>query len=239
MRVNCLQRCPRPCSACALNRRVACAERPGEKGGDGVYVEKPLFDSFTPMNTTISVGLAFVNGAVQELTRTGLINDFANYIAGDLDEDEAAQLPPSLPWEWDRVGHDTSVGLGKDVVGQTLTRAIERSAKPRLTPAAYAELLKHPHKAARKVYDTAKGSSSALKASSEAAWAVSSSLTFFGVRALTMWAADVFVDAVAVYRQQMSFATFKTNTRLKAVKCAAAPPPPRSWFPHQPCRPPL
>jgi hypothetical protein len=30
-------------------------EKPGEKGGDGVYVEKMLFDAFLPFNATLSV----------------------------------------------------------------------------------------------------------------------------------------------------------------------------------------
>ena len=29
-------------------------EKPGEKGGDGIYVEKTLFDSFKPANITLS-----------------------------------------------------------------------------------------------------------------------------------------------------------------------------------------
>ena len=30
-------------------------ERPGEKGGDGIYVERTLLDAFLPFNATISV----------------------------------------------------------------------------------------------------------------------------------------------------------------------------------------
>jgi len=193
-------------------------EKPGEKGGDGVRVEKTLFDAFGPLNATVSLALAFLNGAVLELNRSGKINDFANYIAGDLDEDESSQLEPSLPWEWDRVGHDTCVGLTKDVVGQTLARSLEKSAKPRLSHAAYVELLKHPHKAARKVFDSTRPCGSRVSASYKAGAVVALSPTFFGVRALTMWLADVFVDGVALYRQQMSRETFGQNAALKLAK---------------------
>ena len=45
-------------------------QKPGEPG-DGVRVEKPLLDAFYPFNATLSIALAGLNGAVQELTRSG------------------------------------------------------------------------------------------------------------------------------------------------------------------------
>jgi len=193
---------------------------PGEKGGDSIFVEKSLFDAFAPLNATLSAGLAFLAASTQELTRCGKINELANYVAGDLDEEDASRQEPSLPWEWDRVGHDTFVGLTKDVVGQTLARFIERTAKPRLDHSSYIELLKHPHRAARKAYDAALPSSSSISASYKAGKLVACSPTFFGVRALTTWLADVFVDGVAWYRGQLNRKQFGTNAALKLAKHA-------------------
>ena len=200
-------------------------EKPGEKSGEGVIVEKPLLDSFMPYNATLSIALAFLPATMLELTRSRKIDEFAAYLAGDVDDnDDEDKLPPSLPWEWDRVGHDTCVGFAKDVVGQTLTRSIEHAAKPRLAHVAYAELLKHPHKAARKVYDKARPRCSSVSACAKAGKVVLTSPTFFAVRALTMWLADILVDSVACFRGQMTPKQLSTNTALKLAKYEAAPP---------------
>ena len=195
-------------------------QKPGEPG-DGVRVEKPLLDAFYPFNATLSIALAGLNGAMQELTRSGKINDFANYIAGDVDEDDDDRPPPGKPFEWDRVGHDTAVGFTRDVVGQTLTRCIEIAGKPRLTASQYAELLKHPHKAARVALDAERASGArGLVSSYRAGALVATSPTFFIVRGMTCYLADVFVDSIAWYRGQMSSKTFMTNATLKSAKHA-------------------
>jgi len=191
-------------------------EKPSDKiKGDGIYVEKTLFDAFLPFNAILSSFLAFVTAAATELTRTGLINDLVTYLAGE--EDQTDNLPPSLPWDWAQVGHDTVANLTKDTLGQTLTRSIEISAKPMLTRQGYCELLKHPHKAAFKAY---KGPASRLSAKVAASKVVVLSPTFYVVRSLTAWIADVFVDGVAWSRGQLSTPKLKSNIALKCAKYA-------------------
>ena len=93
-----------------------------------------------------------MTASANELTRTNKINDLVTYLAGE-EEDEPNRPPPSLPWEWDRVGHDTTTGVARDCGSQTLTRALEIRYKGRLGAGApYCELLKHAHKAACKEY---------------------------------------------------------------------------------------
>ena len=65
------------------------------------------------------------------------------------------------------MGHDTTANFTKDVLGQTLTRFVEITAKPRLTRPMYCELLKHPHKAALKAFRTAPASRLAASTSGE------------------------------------------------------------------------
>jgi len=201
--------------ACVLPR----IERPGEKGGDGIFVERTLLDAFLPFNVTLSGAIAFVTAAANEFTRTGKANDLVTYLAGE-EDDEASQLPPSLAWEWDRVGHDTATGFAKDCGSQTLTRAIERYARPRLGGQPYCELLKHAHKAACKEYHQrrAGAGSRALAASASAARVVAHSAIFYTVRALTGWVADVLVDAVATLRGQLSPPQLRKNAALKFAK---------------------
>lgn len=124
-------------------------EKPGEPGGHGIFVERTLLDAFLPFNATLSVVLAGVTACAGELTRTGKLNDLVTYLAGEPADDED-DLPPSLPWEWDRVGHDVVANFTKDTGAQTLTRYLEIRSKPRVAGAAYCELLKHAHKAACK-----------------------------------------------------------------------------------------
>jgi hypothetical protein len=88
--------------------------------------------------------LAFVTASANEMTRTNKVNDIVNYLAGEEDE---PGTPPSLPWEWDRVGHDTVGNMVKDAGSQTLTRYVERRTKDAIgSSATYCELLKHAHK---------------------------------------------------------------------------------------------
>lgn len=194
-------------------------EQPGEKGGDAIYVERTLLDAFLPFNATVSVALAFVTSSALELTRTNKINDLVEYIAGEEPEGSTDALPPSLPWEWDRVGHDTVANLAKDCGSQTLTRYIEKQTRGAIgSGASYCELLKHAHKAACKEYHTCAAAGSRLSASAQAARVVVSSPTFYGVRALTAWLADISVDAVAWWRGQLSTAKLSSNATLKLAK---------------------
>ena len=166
--------------------------------------------------------LGFVTASANELTRTNKINDLVTYLAGE--DDEAARQPPSLPWEWDRVGHDTAANFAKDCGSQTLTRYIEIRAKRSIGAGApYCELLKHAHKAACKEYQVCKaasGGSKALAASTASAKMVMTSSTFYVVRGLTSWLADIAVDAVAWGRGQLSTASLTSNCALKATKYA-------------------
>jgi hypothetical protein len=160
------------------------------------------------------------------MTRTNKINDLITSLSGPPAEDEAP-LPPSLPWEWDRVGHDTSANLARDFGSQTLTRYVELRAKGMIGPgASYCELLKHAHKAACKEYHTCRGvgARKALVASAKAARVVARSPIFYCVRALTVWVADVAVDAVAWWRGQLTTEQLSSNAKLKAAKyrCARA-----------------
>jgi hypothetical protein len=182
-------------------------EKPTDKiKGDGIHMEKTLFDALLPFNATISTLLAFLTAAAAELQRSGKINDL---VAAAEEEEENREA--SLPWEWDRVGHDTTVNMTKDVLGQTLTRFVEITAKPRLSRLAYCELLKHPHKAAMKAYRTSASRVDVSKV-------VLHSTTFYALRSTTMWIADVFVDAVAWSRGQMSSSCLGSNIALKAAK---------------------
>lgn len=73
------------------------------------------------------------------------MNDLVSYLAPD--EPDEPKPPPSLPWEWDRVGHDTAANLAKDCGSQTLARYVERRTKSLIGPGpSYCELLKHAHK---------------------------------------------------------------------------------------------
>ena len=194
-------------------------EKPGEKGGDGIYVERTLLDAFLPFNATLSVALAFVTSSATELTRTNKINDLVVYLAGEEPDDGSGEAsPPSLPWEWDRVGHDTVANFTKDAGSQTLTRYIERNALGSIgSGASYCELLKHAHKAACKEYQVCRADG-AVSASLKAAKIVATSPTFYCVRGLTVWLADISVDAVAWWRGQLDTATLKSNAYLKAAK---------------------
>ena len=199
---------------------------PHEKGGDGIYIERTLFDALLPINATISLALAFVTASANELTRSGKINDFADYIAGeDPETPEGEKLPPSLPWEWDRVGHDTVANLTRDCGAQTLTRLIERRMKAAIGPgASYCELLKHAHKAACKEFHECRAlpGQTGMSASAAACRIVKASPTFYGVRAVTGYFADVFVDCVAWLRGQLSKDQLISNAGLKMVKYAAS-----------------
>ena len=196
-------------------------EKPGDKGS-GIYVERTLLDAFLPFNATISLTLAFVTASANELTRSNKINDLVTYIAGPEEDDGSGNKPePSLPWEWDRVGHDTCANLFKDTGAQTLTRYVEKRAKAKLGDGqAYCELLKHAHKAACKEFHECKAvpGSRALVASSKASQIVLASPTFYVVRALTGWFADVAVDAIACIRGQISSSQLFSNGWLKLVK---------------------
>lgn len=191
-------------------------ERPNDKGGDGIFVERTLLDALLPFNATLSVVLAFVTASANEMTRTNKVNDIVNYLAGEEDE---PGTPPSLPWEWDRVGHDTVGNMVKDAGSQTLTRYVERRTKDAIgSNATYCELLKHAHKAACNEYHTCKAVVGARSASLKAARLVAVSPTFYVVRALTVWLADVFVDGVAWARGQLSTAKLGSNCALKLAK---------------------
>ena len=113
--------------------------------------------------------LAFVAASATELTRTGKMNELVSALAGD--EDDEAE-PPPLPWEWGRVGHDTVANFTRDAGSQTLTRCVERLAKPKVGAPSYCELLKHAHRLACKEYHDAKGACTAVSASAKAARAV-------------------------------------------------------------------
>lgn len=191
-------------------------EKPGELGGLGIYVERTLLDAFLPFNVTLSAVLAGVTACAGELTRTGKLNDLVTYLAG---EDEHDAPPPSLPWEWDRVGHDMAVNFAKDVGAQTLTRYLEIRSKPWLAGSAYCELLKHAHKAACKEFHDARGAGGRyVVASKLASGLVLRSPLFYAVRALTSWVADVAVDTVAYIRGQLSGGALGSNVALKAAK---------------------
>jgi len=186
-------------------------EKPTDKiKGDGIHVEKTLFDALLPFNAIISTLLAFLTAAAAELNRSGKINDLVANLA-DEDEENREQ---SLPWEWDRVAHDTTANMTKDVMGQTLSRFVEITAKPRVSRSMYCELLKHPHKAALKAYRNSPSSRIA------AAKVILHSSTFYALRSTTMWLADIFVDAVAWSRGQMSNTALGSNVGLKAAKYA-------------------
>ena len=98
--------------------------------------------------------LAFVTASANELTRSNKITDLVNYLVGEEEDDGSGEKPPpSLPWEWDRVGHDTCANLARDCGAQTLARCLERRAKASLGHGtSYCELLKHAHKAACKEF---------------------------------------------------------------------------------------
>ena len=170
-----------------------------------------------------SQALAFVTASANELTRSNKINDLVTYLAGE--DEEAEPMPPSLPWEWDRVGHDTCTNLAKDCGSQTLARYLERRAKSKLgASGSYCELLKHAHKAACKEYHDCRklagASGRGMAASARAARMVLRSPTYYLVRSLTGWLADVAVDCVAWWRGQLSTAHLRSNTCLKATKYA-------------------
>ncbi len=200
-------------------------ERPGEKGGHGIYVERTLTDAFLPVNAALSTTLAFVSASAIELTRSGKINDLAAWLAGEEagGEDEDGE-PLSTPWEWDRVGHDTVANFTKDAGSQTLTRLIERAAKPRVRGATYCELLKHAHKGAcKEFHDTRLAVTSRYSASASALKALVSSP---GERA-----------AQCPARQSERRAVSLPPHKRMAHTPEASPPPPhptRSRPPHRP-----
>ena len=269
-------------AAAEAARRLPQIEKPGEKGGDGRYVERTLFDAFLPLNTTLSTvrlsplvhscalalpfalsagrhgrsaaaqGIAFLNASATELVRTNKIQDLVTYLAGPAPEaepDAEPEIEPEvLPWEWDRVAHDTSANFARDVGSQTLARLFERRFKAEIgSGAAYCELLKHAHKAAcalrRDPNEPARGPMRARSeplgvamvalarrcieyfeyprgwsASMQAAKVIIRSPIFYAVRGLTMWLADVAVDAVAWYRGQLRTAQLQSNAALKLAK---------------------
>ena len=107
------------------------------------------------------------------------------------------------------MGHDTATNFAKDAGSQTLTRYLEIRTKRSVGDgASYCELLKHAHKhACKRYHDTralsATGSGGGrLSSSYAAAKAVACSPTFYCVRALTCWLADIAVDGVACARTQ-------------------------------------
>lgn len=198
---------------------VPVIEKPGEKG-DGIFVERTLLDALLPFNATISAALAFVTASANELTRTNKINDLVNYLVEE-EESSGSKPEPSLPWEWDRVGHDTCGNFAKDCGAQTLTRLLERSTKKNVgSGTSYCELLKHAHKAACKEYHDCRAvaGTRAIVAAKQSAKVVLLSPTFYVVRATTSWFADVAVDAVAYFRGQLSGKQLFANSWLKAVK---------------------
>ena len=94
-----------------------------------------------------------LNASATELVRTNKIQDLVTYLVGPAPDGEPDSDPEPepevLPWEWDRVAHDTSANFARDVGSQTLARLFERRFKAEIgSGAAYCELLKHAHKAA-------------------------------------------------------------------------------------------
>ena len=123
------------------------------------------------------------------------------------------------------MGHDTCTNLAKDCGSQTLARYLERRAKSKLgASSSYCELLKHAHKAACKEYHDCRklagASGRGMAASARAARVVLRSPTYYLVRSLTGWLADVAVDCIAWWRGQLSTAHLRSNTCLKATKYA-------------------
>jgi hypothetical protein len=163
--------------------------------------------------------LAFVTASANELTRSNKINDIVEYLAGEQEEDPKPE--PSLPWEWDRVGHDTVANVAKDCGSQTLTRLLERRTKASIgANASYCELLKHAHKAACKEFHDCRAVplEGRLSASTAAAKIIIKSPTYYGVRAITCWLADIAVDAVAYFRGQLTGKQLGSNAVLKLGK---------------------
>jgi hypothetical protein len=166
--------------------------------------------------------LAFVTASANELTRSNKITDLVNYLVGEEEDDGSGEKPPpSLPWEWDRVGHDTCANLARDCGAQTLARCVERRAKASLGHgASYCELLKHAHKAACKEFHECRKlpGASGMAASAMAARIVLGSPAYYALRSLTGWLADVAVDCVAWCRGQLDTKHLLSNGWLKAAK---------------------
>ncbi|KAL3909475.1 MAG: hypothetical protein SGPRY_009414, partial [Prymnesium sp.] len=83
----------------------------------------------------------------------------------------------------------------------------------------YREILKNSPKLASHVYKLeCQSCGSKWTAAASASSVVLGSFTFYGLRSLTGWIADVIVDAVQMSRGKLSNRNFESNTVLKAYK---------------------
>jgi len=181
-----------------------------------IYVEKWLFDSFRPINFTLSTASALGLAVVSEAQRTG-------WIPADV---SATDDPPDPePMDWWQVGSNSALALARDVGGATTQRAAEKLAKPRLADRWYKEMVKSVPKMARQTYlcEIGAGRSNFAARCTTLKHVYNSPIYFMGI-AMPRLLADVAIDCARTFvfpskwRSRLSVASFKRNCALKTLK---------------------
>jgi len=207
--VDLAERCPESRPAAAAWPGIVWSAAEGVLVSADIYLEKTLFDAFRPLNATVNAVLAAVTAVSTEAIAKGVLN------VPEEDEDESQREP----MDWTAVAQGAGLNFARDSTALTLQRATERVAKPRVSPAAHREMIKHLPKMARRHYaTTVADSGSKWRAGASTSLAVLRSPSFYLLRSSCALAADVAIDCMRVCYGTLTQHAFRQNAMLKLLK---------------------
>jgi len=208
--VDLAERCPESLpAAAAWPTNIVWSAAEGVIISADIYLEKTLFDAFRPLNATVNAVLAAVTALSTEAIAKGVLN------VPEEDEDESQREA----MDWTAVAQGTGLNFARESTALTLQRAAEKISKPRVSPAAHREMIKHLPKMARRHYISATADSgSKWRAGASTSLAVLRSPAFYILRSSSALAADVAVDGMRVAYGTLSKHAFRQNALLKLLK---------------------